>query len=557
MNATKKHLVSVALLATVLACGDGIELEGRRRAPAVEPATEGPSGACLSPGPSPIRRLTRTEYNNTIRDLLGLTTARGRDFAIDQDAGGFAIGGPVSTSVDASRLLEAADELATAAAAKLGTLLPCATVPADLAGQGDCARQFIASFGRRAFRRPLGADEVNDLFAVYTAHRGAEIGAAFPDAIRAVVAAMLVSPNFLYHLELGAVAPLREGSVFRFNGHETASRLSYALWGSMPDDVLFTEADGGRLASPDQIEQQARRMLKDPRAADAIADFHLQWLEVDGLPFAPPKDARFKDYTPALIQAMLDETVSFAGDVVLRGTGSLETLLTGNTTTVDPALARLYGAAATGNGPQKLTLDPNQRAGVLTQASFLAMHAETGDSHPVKRGATILRRLLCTEVEPPPNLNVPPPPDPAPGVTTRERFAMHGLSPCATCHQLTDPLGFAFESYDAIGAWRTTDQGKPVDTTGSVVLPSGTVAFKNAVELARGLARSKDVQDCVATQWLRYLVRRGERLGDQASLRAAGDAFRRSSYDIRELLVALVKSRAFTHRSPSLGEVLP
>jgi hypothetical protein len=508
------------------------------------------------PGPAPLRRLTIAEYDRTVRDLLGDTSGAGREFAIDQDAGGFRAGGPVSTALDASRLLEAADSLASGAAARLQTLLPCPTVPTDLGAQSDCARQFIVQFGRRAFRRPLGPDEVNDLLAVYTAHRGPAIGSAFPEAIKAVLSAMLVSPNFLYHLELGTAPPLRDGGVLRFNAHEMASRLSYSLWGTMPDDQLFREADAGRLLTPEQLEQQARRMLKDPRAAEAIADFHLQWLDIDGLPDAPPKDARFKDYTPALVQAMLDETSAFAREI-MTSSGSLATLLTGTSTTVDPALARLYGVAVTGTGPQRVTLDATQRAGILTQASFLAMHAETGESHPVKRGATVLRRLLCIEVEQPPNLNVPQPQQPAPGLTTRERFAMHAMNPCATCHQLTDPIGFAFESYDAVGAYRTTDQGKPVDASGTLVLPSGEIRFKDAVELVHAFAGNKDVEACVATQWLRYLLRRSELRGDQSSLQAATDAFRRSSDDVRELLVALVKTRAFTHRTPSAGEVLP
>jgi hypothetical protein len=556
-----------ALLAVLcpVACTGQINGESPGGTPGSPPVPSGPPGAASPgvpdapnvPGPAALHRLTIREYAHTVRDLLGVTMdLRSAEF-IDQDAGGFAIGGPVSTSVDAVRLMEAADTLAAAAAMRLPALLPCPTVPADAAGQAGCARQFIVQFGRRAFRRPLAPGEIDDLVAVYDAHRGAEIGSGFPEAIRAVVAAMLVSPNFLYHLELGASAPTKDGTAIRLSPHELASRLSYGLWGTMPDDQLFAEADAGRLTTPDQLEQQARRMLKDPRAADAIADFHLQWLEVDGLPDAPPKEPRFKDYTPALAQAMVDETVAFATDTILRGNGSLEALLTGTTTTVDPALARVYGATATGTGPQRVTLNPAQRAGLLTEGSFLAMHAESGESHPVKRGATVLRRLLCTDVEPPANLNVPQAAPPAPGLTTRERFAMHAMNPCATCHRLTDPIGFAFENYDAIGAWRTTDQGKPVDASGSIVLPSGELKFDNAVGLARGLARNKDVQDCLATQWLRYLLRRDDRKGDAAVLQSAGEAFRAASFDVRALLVSLVRSRAFTHRTPSVGEVLP
>jgi hypothetical protein len=154
-------------------------------------------------------------------------------------------------------------------------------------------------------------------------------------------------------------------------------------------------------------------------------------------------------------------------------------------------------------------------------------------------------------------MDVGQPNPPAPNLTTRERFADHAENPCATCHRLTDPIGFAFENYDAIGAWRTTEQGKAIDATGTLSLSGSDVKFNDAVELARGLASAKDVRECLATQWLRYFTRRIESVGDTASLQAANEAFAKSSYDMRELLVALTKTRAFTHRSPSVGEVLP
>jgi hypothetical protein len=514
-----------------------------------------PSDMPNVPGPAPLRRLSVREYRNTVRDLLGVDVPAGVDFAIDRDTAGFSVGSPVATSTDASRLLEAADQLSTAVAGRLPGLLPCPTVPADNAGQSACAQQFIQKFGRRAFRRPLSADEVADLKAVYDAHRGAEINQGFPQAIQAVVAAMLVSPNFLYRNELGSATPLREGQgsnvVLRFNGHEMASRLSYALWGSMPDDQLFAQADANKLGSAADIEGQVRRMLGDPKAAQTMEDFHLQWLEVDSLAKAP-KEASFKDFTPQLVQAMLAETVGFTRDLMSAGgSGKLAELLTGNVAVGDPALAKLYGAAA-GGMP-----DSKQRAGILTQASFLATHATSQDSNPVRRGAVVLKRLLCDEVPPPPNEDIPPPEPPKPGVTTRERFTKHDESMCATCHKLTDPIGFSFEHYDAIGAFRQTDQGKPVDATGSLELEGQQLRFNDVIELAPALAGSKKVQACVARQWLRYLVRRPETPGDEASLKLAGEAFEKSGFDLRELLVALAKTRAFTHRTLNPGETLP
>jgi hypothetical protein len=341
----------------------------------------------------------------------------------------------------------------------------------------------------------------------------------------------------------------------RFNQHELAARLSYSLWGSMPDDALFAEVDAGKLGTPDQIEAQARRMLKDPKIKDTIADFHLQWLYVDGLAKEGPKDARFTTYTPELVAAMLEETATFANDIFASG-GSLEKLFTSSATTVSPALAKLYGATVTGTDPQPVTLDATQRAGLLTQASFLAMHSTATDTNPVKRGAVVIRRLLCNDIQPPADMDVGQPKPAAPGLTTRERFAEHAMNPCASCHRLMDPMGFAFENYDPIGAWRTMEQGKKVDASGTLNLTAGDIKFTNAVELAKGLAVSSEVRECVATQWLRYFARRNDTAGDTASLQAAGEAFAKSSYDLRELLVALTRTRAFTHRSPSAGEVL-
>jgi hypothetical protein len=516
--------------------------------PGASPGGAVPTGPDV-PGPTAMRRLSIREYGNTVRDLLGVTPGAAQSFASDQDSGGFSTGGPISTSADVSHLLDAADQIATAAVAKIQTLLPCGAVPADDAGQTACAKQFITQFGRRAFRRPLTPDEIADLATVYSAHRGGAIAYSFPDAIRSVVAAMLTSPYFLYRWELGSGSAVKEnGGLIRFNPNELASRLSYALWGSMPDDQLFQAADTNKLTTPDQVEQQARRMLKDPKARDTMADFHGQWLDVDGLPREPDKDASFKTYTPELVTAMMNETLGFTTDVMMTS-GSLEKLLTTNATVTDPALAQLYGAGAGG------VLDPTQRAGVLTQASFLAMHATATDSHPVKRGAVVLRRLLCTDVEPPKDMDVGQPAQPAPGVSTRDRFAEHAKNACATCHQLMDPIGFAFEEFDAIGAYRTKDQGKAIDSSGSLTVGSEPLKFGNAVDLARQLSQSSMVRDCVARQWMRYLTRRTETPGDQASLQAASDAFKRSSWDVRELLVALTRTNAFTHRTPSAGEM--
>jgi hypothetical protein len=356
---------------------------------------------------------------------------------------------------------------------------------------------------------------------------------------------MLMSPSFLYRWELAPGAAIREGAFIRFNGYEIASRLSYLLWASMPDDQLFAAAGAGKLSTPDQIEAEARRMLKETRTADTLGEFFVQWLDATALPETKRNAQLYKTFTPQLALAMLAETRAFAADLVMKGDGKLETLLS-SPRGLDPALAVVYGAASDG-----------QRAGILTQATFLTAHAKADETYPIGRGRTVADRLLCRELPLPPD-DIPDPKPPAEGLTTRERFAEHGSNPCAfACHSVIDPLGFAFETYDAIGAWRTVDQGKPVDATGKVTLDGAEKSFVNAVELTHQLAASKEVQDCMARQWFRYALRKKERAGDEPSVTWAQDVFRKSGGDLRELIVALTKTRSFSHRTASMGEVLP
>ena len=230
--------------------------------------------------------------------------------------------------VDAGRIFEASEKIASEAVSKrLGSLIPCQTVPAAEADQNKCAQDFIAQFGRRAYRRPLAADEVAALFDLYTRQR-TETEHDFPNAIRVVLSVMLMSPNFLYRWELAPQAAIKEGALVRFNSYEMASRLSYLLWASMPDEALFAAAAANKLSTPDQIEAEARRMIKDPRTVDTLAEFFVQWLDATGLPDAKKSPDLYKNFTPQLVQAMLNETREFAADLLLKGDGRLETLLT-------------------------------------------------------------------------------------------------------------------------------------------------------------------------------------------------------------------------------------
>jgi Protein of unknown function (DUF1592)/Protein of unknown function (DUF1595)/Protein of unknown function (DUF1587) len=224
-----------------------------------------------------LRRLTNLEYRNTLRDLLGATPGTLAKDIGDSFLSGFARGATLNTGVDARQFLESSEAIASAAIKQLPALLPCKTIPADPAAQDECARQFVTTFGLRAFRRPVAPDEASELFKLFGAQRAS---GQFADGIEAVVSAILQSPYFLYRREVGP-RPVRDGALVRFDSYEVASRLSYFLWASMPDDQLFAAAEKSELASPGQITAQARRMMADQRFKDAIRDFHLQWMNVD------------------------------------------------------------------------------------------------------------------------------------------------------------------------------------------------------------------------------------------------------------------------------------
>jgi len=510
------------------------------------------------PGRAPFARLTALEYRNTLRDLLGVTQLDPllSSQELDSWTQGFASGigrGPG----DVERINRVAGAAAAEAARNLTPLLPCSPVPGAAAEQEACARLFITRFGLRAYRRPLDTAEVEALLALYRRLRGPESEADFPGAIRLLIEAMLQSPFFVYRWE---VTPplLRDGSLVRFGPFEVASRLSYGLWASMPDDQLFEAAAANALSTPEQLEQQARRLLAHPRARDMVFDFHAQLLRATDLPGTAKEPAY--DYSPALGKSMQAELAAVTGSLIVGpgARGTLEDLLASTSTFVDAGLARIYGLPAPpAMGLSPAALDPAQRAGLLTQTAFLTGNSTPGEGSVVQRGKLIFEDLLCQTLPAPDPTSVADPAPQQPGATTRERYARHHMDPCAKCHLSVDPLGFAFLNYDAVGAYHATEQGKPIDASGALDLPSGKLQWKDGVDLARKLAKLEEVRACMAKQWFRYLLRRQEGPGDALSLRRAGQAFQGSSHVLADLIVALTRTRAFTHRTPAPGEVLP
>jgi hypothetical protein len=550
----------------------GAACTGRIQAPPGAATTSGAAGAAPSSGAAgttsfssgvtcngttdapvvPLRRLTRQEYASSVRDLLAMSTPPSTDdIPADENVGPFASNSVTSlTDLGTQQYLDSAETLSAAAVATPAALAALVGCDRTVAGATDasCALQFIDRFGARAFRRPVAADEEARYVGLYTNAAAAGI---FSDGIRLVVEAFLQSPSFLYHVEDDST-PQAGGTLVLLDSYQLAARLSFFLWTSVPDDALMTAAAAGALNDPAMLRAQVTRMLADPRAHDAIATFHTQWLDLAKLPSTTKDPALFPQFSPALRDAMQAETVAFVDDVLRNGDGRLETLLTAPYSILDGGLFDLYGVArpAGTTGPVRVELDPAQRAGVLTQASFLASHAHENQTSPVARGVAILRNVLCVALpDPPANVNNAPP-DPAPGATTRQIFAAHeSVASCAACHTMIDGIGLGFEAYDADGAFRATEAGQPVDTSGNVVAaPEIAGPFSGAPQLAQKLAGAEQVQQCVARQWFRFALGRLEGASDGCSLQSMFTAFDASKHDVRELLAAIATSDAFRYR---------
>lgn len=506
------------------------------------------AAVCLStsPSPSPLRRLTRLEYNNTVRDLLKVDIAPADDFPPDEVAGGFSNNANVQSisPLLAEKYMEAAEALAAEVMKRPAAVLPCDPMAT---GEQACARQFIASFGRRVARRPLSDAESERWFRAYTAGRE---GASFENGVELVVRLALQSPAFLYRLEFGVPAAPDEPLV-RLTQHELATRLSYFLLSSMPDEKLLAAADAGELSTLEQVASQARALLAEPRARTAVAEFYRQWLGLGALEGLGKDRSLYPEFDESLRGAMRAETAAFVEHVLWTGDRKLGTLLTAPIGFVSGPLAALYGVDGAADASlQRVSLDPQQRAGVLTQAAVLAVHALPNQSSPVARGKFVRERLLCQEPPSvPPELNVTPP-EVDPASSTRERFAEHTANAaCASCHELMDPIGFGFEHYDAVGRFRDSDGGRAVDSRGFIVHSDDLDGpFANARELAEKLAGSRQVSDCVAGQWFRYAFGRFEAGADACSLQQIRQAFSASGGDLLELLVALTQSETFLYR---------
>ncbi len=519
-----------------------------------------------APAESELRRLTHSQYNHTVRDLLGDQTSPALQFPPEDFVNGFR---NQSRGQSLSPLLvegysNAAEKLARSAFRGGDThgLIPCKP-------SVECGKRFVRQFGQKAFRRPLTADEQQ---------RYQRLLASDPDFLKGaqlVVEAMLQSPNFLFWMDTTPDPKMKAWA--------TASRLSYSLWDTMPDAALFAAAEHDELATRAGLEKQARRLLADPRARESLDEFVSQWLRFDRLVTASKDRRKFPYFTRETVNAMTTEARTFVSDLVWNDDDFMK-LFTADYGYVSPELARIYGVTAPAKDFDRVPFPAgSERAGILGQGLFLALTAKPEDSSPTARGLFVREQFLCQHVpDPPPgvNTNLPAVTEAKPQ-TNRDRMSEHtSNTSCATCHKLMDGVGFGLEKFDAIGARREQLVLEFRDKKGeededvhapkrTVTLPLNTQAFvagipnsefTSPLQLGAVLAKSAQCQECVVRQYFRFQAGRTDTSADRPLLRMVSENFRDSGFRFKQLILSLVVLREFPgtesgSNSPLSGEL--
>ena len=511
------------------------------------PVKPPPVPACAQQGLPPARlwRLTHTQWKNTLSDAFGFTSQVAGTFPADARLDGFANGADrlAVSSLLTEYYYRAAGELSAEVLRRSGDFIGCGV--AELGGK--CLDDFIRGFAGKAWRRPTTDEDVGKLRKVFTTAATATDAAT---GLRMVVEAIVLSPHFLFRTELGPPgAPA--GQVTALTDHELASALSYTLWDAPPDAALMALAGSGKLHEPATLAAEAGRLLASPKRAPAALDsFMQQWLKIDDLVGSPKDPTLFPGYGPQVAQDLLEENRRFVNGVVFDGDRSLRTLLTSSTGYVNERTARLYGATGSGSDLARTDLDAGQRRGLLTQAAFLAAHADGDSTRLVDRGRFVREEVLCLDVPPPPADFKFMDPKITEDMTQREKLTIHAANPaCASCHVLFDGIGFAMEAYDPVGQFRTLDRGKKIDTSGSLPLPGRPdLKFDDFVGLVGELAKLPEPYQCFAGRYLEYATGRPAAQISRCEREPLAKLFEESGYQIDKLILAVVTSPGFVAR---------
>ncbi len=507
--------------------------------------TDGPTPEGFVPLPGGMRKLTSREYTASVAVMLGDAAADAASPPTDIAQEGFdAVGAsilalPADTIELYERSAAAVADAVIADPAQLQALVPCVSANANAA----CYREVATTLGRFAFRRALADEEIEDIAAIGAAGKQWADDGAFLTGLRYELMAILQAPSFLYIQEVGEAD--EETGYRHLTGVELASRMSFFLTGHTPTLELLDAADAGQLDTAEQVRAQAEVMVADPEARTALEGFFSEALRLRSLADAPKNAEQFPEFSPELGEMMKDETLLLLYDVVWDRDADFREIFNARHTYVNDALADLYGIPSPGTGSLFARVDwpeDQLRAGYTSQASFLTWQSGPLRNSPTKRGRYIQERILCVDIPPPDpsvDLNLPDGED----LTLKELLELHLDQPgCATCHSLTDPLGFAFERYSAIGAMRLFDNGKPVETDGEIV---GVGSWDNARELADVLAADPRTGDCLIENLMRGSLGQSPSDDSEPGVEDLGLTFADTGFSVQALLVEMAAHPLF------------
>jgi len=511
----------------------------------------------LDDGKVVLRRLNRAEYNNSVRDLLSTSLLPADRLPKDESVEGFdTVGDGLHFTLQHIEVFEqgateVVDELFALPAgdARRASVLVCEPD----ANSESCTREILSGFARRAFRRPVAESEIAKLLLLVEALRAD--GNSHEDALKAALGSILLSPHFLYMVEKSS--PSGAGVAFPVSDHELATRLSYFLWSSLPDPELSADADAGVLTTDGAALLAAMtRMLSDSKAAALIENFAGQWLTLRRLPLVVPSPRTFPDFGgEQTLDAAVEESERFFAALIAEN-APLEALLTADFTFANQDLGEYYGIPIGGAGFERVSTSGTPRLGILGQMSFLAQTSHPSHTSPTKRGAWVLEQLLCAPPDPPPaDLMIEPLGEPDPNQTVRQKLEAHQTVPaCAGCHVVIDPIGFGLENFDAIGQYRSVENGLTVDSSGTLIVDSsGTLEeapFSGARELANLLVSDSRFAGCVSKQLLTYAVGRSFHAPEATAYADALVKHARAGglHGFRDLIATVVQSEAFRTR---------
>lgn len=508
-----------------------------------------------------FRRLTHNEWSQTSIDLLDVSTNQAlsdaireaaADFRADPRQGGYLFDGQGETLEVDSPLWSAYQRVA-AELAQIATQ-DGAIVDAYAPEDGDDearAKAFIRELGRRAHRRPLSEEQEDAYFELF----GSGL-AAYPEmmgfrgGLRLVIEGLLQSPHFIYRAELSDAVV--DGMV-PLDGYERASRLSYLFWGTMPDDELFKAAADGELDSPEGARAQAIRLISDPRAKNTVVHYFEKLLNVEHYEGISPDESLYSNGSDRLREAARRETVEFIQGQIYEESGSLRHLFTSRTSYVNEDLAAIYDLPGDfGAEFVETELDPETRSGILTQIGFLASNATTRQSDPIHRGVFLAKRLSCLRIAAPPD-DIPPLPTPG-DQSNRQLVAEHTEaegSSCRNCHlKVINPFGFAFEHFDAVGAYREKDGDHPVNASAEILLEGGkdSAMVSGARELSLQFAESPGVHECLTGHLIAFAQGRNTAPEDEALIEQLALLSIENDASFRDLMVEVAIADSFLNR---------